>query len=272
MSIDRIMGMDTTSGQFLAVPLVEVPNSRTESANHRSNVTIADVLSVPTLGTVTSQTITDGTLIVGTTYHWAVMAYNRWGVTTPTTVGTGTPSGTDNALRIPIDQVTGADGYMIHLSIDTAPKGVLQITETQRASGISCITAYTPIAGSIAGCVDIGCIGTGQLTSAVNFVINTAYKPVSITPIVNDTNRGKCYLHVKVDVTDLRTAPTLQLIPFFINANSSGDWYSGASINLALPSFEQEIELDINGATSFLILVSSLTGQGATINIDYELV
>ena len=270
--IDRIMGLDMTTGQFLAVPLVNVPNSRTESANHRSNVTVADVLSVPTLGTVTSQTITDGTLVVGTTYHWAVMAYNRWGVTTPTAIGTGTPSGSDNALRIPIDQVTGADGYMIHLSTDAAPKGVLQITETQRASGIACITTYTPIAGSITGCVDIGCVGTGQLTTANNFIVNTAYKPVSITPIVNDTNRGKCYLHVKTSVTDLRIAPTLQLIPFFINANSSGDWYSGISIPLSLPPFEQEIELDIDGATSFLILIASLTGQGATVNIDYELV
>ena len=270
--IDRIMGLDMTTGQFLAVPLVEVPNSRTVSASHRSNVTIADVLSVPTLGTVTSQTITDGTLIVGTTYHWAVMAYNRWGVTTPTTVGTGTPSGTDNALRIPIDQVTGADGYMIHLSTDTAPKGVLQITEEQRASGISCITAYTPIVGSVAGCVDIGCVGIGQLTTANNFIVNTAYTPVSITPIINDINRGKCYLHVKASVTDLRIAPSLQLIPFFINENSSGDWYSGISASLNLPPFEQEIELDIDGATSFIIIVASFTGQGTTVNIDYELV
>ena len=115
---------------------VQTYTARNSGILHREGVIAADVLAAPNNPSLSGQTITSGSLTSGTTYYVGICARNKYG-NTPinAAIQSALPGGSNNALRVPINQVAGATHYDIFLSTDAAPKHVLGITEAQRAAG-----------------------------------------------------------------------------------------------------------------------------------------
>lgn len=251
--------------------------NRNAGVLHRNAITATDKLLVPTVsaGSAISEA---GSNLANTAYNYTAAAFNRWGATTAAGIQAITPTA-NQAVRIPITQVAGADGYDIFLSVDAAPKWVGRITEAQRATGdqiISAVGVTSARAGStVAGTIDVGIVGTGVISSAAPFSVNSAYTPASVTP-VNCTAYGTAQLLIKLAVTDLRSLPTLNIIPFYANQVSGNDWHAGALQTIAplsaagLP-LEQGPILTVNGATGLVVLVDTISGQGAAASIWLEL-
>ena len=243
---------------------------------HRSAITAADKLLTPTVGAASAVTEAGSTL-PASAQNYTVSAGNRWGVTVPAATQNITPAA-NQAVRIPITQVAGADYYDIFLSASPA-LWVGRITEAQRASGgfiISTVGNVTAGGGAGAGAVDIGIQGTGVAWNANPFLANNAYTPALVTP-VNCAGYSRAHILVKLTVTDLRSLPTLNIVSFLANQVSGGDWQPGALKAIAplsaagLP-LETDFELDVDGSTNLAVLIDTITGQGAQASIWVELV
>jgi hypothetical protein len=271
-----IPGLWTPNG-MMAVPVA--PSSlRPLGIDHRLNVAAVDKLALagaPSLAAVTEA----GSTLANTAYNVAVVAGNRWGpsgqAAVPTTAITPTAS---QAIRATIAQIAGADYYDIFLSVDTAPKWVGRISEAQRAAGgwiISTVGSPTLGGGAPAGQVDLGIVGTGQQTSALAFTTNNAYTPATPPPVIC-VGFSRMHAHVKLAVTDLRSAASLTIIPFFNDIGSTGDWYQGAARTLTIlgavgQCLLQDFEMDVDGANAVVWLVDAIAGQGAACTIRIEL-
>lgn len=258
---------------------MQTPTNRNGGILHRSAVAAVDTLALP--GTLALSDISnDGaTSLANVAYHCLVSAFNRWG---PTGVGADpgaiTPTAT-HAVRCTFSQVTGADGYDIFLSTAANPLWVGRITEAQRATGDRIISAVGTVGAragtTVAGTIDIGVVGTGLGTNVNPFVVNNAYTPATPTPI-NCAGYSKAHCHVQLSVTDLRSLPTLTITPFYQDQTSTGDWFAGAQqavtlLTAAGQTLEQDVVLTVDGATNLVVLVQTITGQGAAANIWVEL-
>ena len=247
---------------------------------HRDVVAAADVVAAPANPTLADRSADSGSLTANTSYKVALVAGNRWGVTTtnPAVQSTTTANDANNAhvIRVTFSQVAGADYYDVFLSTDAAPKWVARVTEAQRASGIIVSAVGTLIAGGTAGAVDVRVVGTGQQTTAANFLTNNAYRPDNVTP-VDCTGHSKARLHIKVSLTDLRSAPALTIVPFFRDPTSTSDWFQGQPQTLSLladsgTALEQDFEINVDGCSAFSVLVDAISGQGASCSIWVNLV
>jgi hypothetical protein len=241
---------------------------------HRNGVTAADALAVPGTLTVTAQTEA-GSVLTNVLRNVAVSAGNRWGVTT-TSTGSATPT-TNQAVRIAFAAVPGADYYDIFLSTDAQPKWITRITEAQRAAGgiASAVGGYA--AGGAVNSIDVGIDGTGLGNAVAPFAANTAYTPGSIASPINCAGFSNAHVLVKATVADLRSLPTVQILPFFANDLSPGDWHSRAAQSLApgvnaSSTFAQEFIIPVNGASQMVVaLVSNLAGQGVSVSAWVQL-
>lgn len=247
---------------------------------HRNAVAAVDVLAVPAAATLATAG-TGGHLLDSKTYKITYSAYNRWGATTvptPASQATGAPGTDINVITATLAQGAGADGYDIFCSEDAAPLWVGRITETQRATGgfqIHTIGAVTAGGGNAAGTVLIGAIGTGVASTANPFAYNNAYTPAAVTAI-NCAGYSIAHVKVKLAVTDLRSLPTLTLTPFFGNQVSANDYHADTAQAITLlsavgQSLCREFSLEVNGATSLVILVQAISGQGAACSVWVEL-
>lgn len=235
------------------------------AAAYRSAVAAADVLAVP--GTVTCTKQASGSATAGT-YTVFVVAGNAYGRTTAkqgnTTVTTET---TNLTVRAAFAQVTGATFYDIYASTDgAAAKFVGRITEAQRASGIKLTAVNTTGAGGTAGAVDIEVPGTGLAVNGGQLVLNTAYS-IPASPV--DCSG---YQYVDFDITASRTGDiasmALQVIPFFYNARTA-TYHLGDAQNLNFASGnKQRLRVEARGNAGCGLLVSSIAGTGAAIDID----
>jgi hypothetical protein len=124
------------------------------------------------------------------------------------------------------------------------------------------------------GKVNVRLVGTGAATNADPFKFNNAYTPASVAAINCD---GKTTAHVliKLAVTDLRSAPTLVLLPFLKNY-TSGDFVQHTAQTITLLTaagkcLEQTFDVDVNGASGFVVLIDTITGEGAACTIHVEL-
>lgn len=265
---------DTTGAGGALADHVITNARRNAGVLHRNAITAADKLAAP--GTVTLSGQTGGSLVSATTYYVSVAAYNQWGATTPATVVSTTPGGSNGTLRAAFSQVTNAVGYDVFLSTDSgAPKWVGRVTEAQRAGGIVITAVGTTGAGGAAGAVDIQVPGTGIQTTNAVFSGNNAYTPATPTPI-NCAGYSRAHVHVKLALTDLRSAPALSLVPFFQDQQSGADWFQGQLLAVPLlgavgQSLEQDFEIDVDGATNMVILVDTVSGQGAAATVWVEL-
>jgi len=246
---------------------------RSTAVLHRNAVAAVDKLTPPVAPTLAGVTVAGGSLAFGTSYYVAVVAANRYGETTTTVSGATAPGGANNALRATIAQITNAEYYDLFLSTDTAPKHVLRVTEAQRAAGGQCTVVETYAAGGTPGAIDIGIPGTGIQTSAVQFTSNNAFTPALVTP-VSCAGASRAHLLVKLAITDMRSAPSLIIVPFLLS-QLSGDYYQGKSQTVSVvggagQSLMQDFELDVDGASGLVCLIDAIAGQGAAATIYIE--
>ncbi len=245
-------------------------------ALHRSAIAAVDKVANAVAATATSANVagTQGTLLANTLYYLEVIPGNRWG---PTAVNvadqTTTPNDAANThvIAYTIAAVPGAEWYDLFLSTAAAPLYVGRITEQQRATGGEILTVGVYTAGASAGVINIGIIGTGVATSAAQYVQSNAYTPASVAAI-DCTGYSKAIIYVKLALTDLRSAPTLKLIPFTRNETSTGDWHHDSIMTMALlgatgQTLEQKFILDVLAETNLNILVDTISGQGATATV-----
>jgi hypothetical protein len=260
--------------------LVGTNARRTAGVLHRNGITSADKLSAP--GTITLAGTTGGSLTSGTTYYVSACAYNRWGPSTCATVVNASPGGSNTAMNVAFAQVSGADGYDLFLSTAAgAPLWVARITEAQRAAGGYTVTAVGTVTQSgtaAAGSVNINLVGTQLACTVAPFAVNNAYTPATVAGVgaVSCVGYSRAHIIVKLAVTDLRSLPTLTLVPFLANQVSSGDWQATALLTMSLLTavgqpLEQDFELDIDGSTNLVVLIDGISGQGAAASVWIEL-
>ena len=258
---------------------------------HRNAIAVVDKITdfIAASLTLADNGAGTGSLNQNTTYYVAAIPGNRWGPTkifTPDSIGTAAYGANDGSLRLTIAQGVGpnasvAEWYDLFLSTDAAPKWVARVTEAQRAAGDFEVTAVGTVAaggGNPPGTIDVNVAGTGQQTSAANFAQSNAYVPnvaAGITSI-NCANFSKAYIYASLVVTDLRSAPSLSIVPFFYNTIGT-EWHQGnlevVNVLQALgQSLKQTFVLDVNGEDGLRILVDTIAGQAAAASIWYELV
>lgn len=259
--------------------LVVPRTSRGAGTLHRNAVAAVDKVAVAGTLTLSDQTASGGGLAISTTYYVNVAPFNRWGsagAATITSLATSAAAGATHSLRVAWAQVAGADGYDLFLSTDaTGPKWVARVTEAQRATGgVVNVIATGYAAGGVAGAIDIGVVGTGLGSNVAPFTTNNAYRPDNVT-VFSTAGRSKVHVLVKLAVTDLRSLPSLTLIPFLGNQASAVDFHQGTAVTLSLlgatgQSLEQDFELDVDGASSVVVLVDAIGGQGAAASVWLE--
>ncbi len=283
------VGIDQTSpGVSNAVAVKPV---RSTAAVHRDSVvtplTTTDKLATPTTPT-TADVTTLGSLLLNTAYYAAVAAGNRYG-SIPSAVSsiltTANDGNNTHALRVTIAQVAGAEWYDIFVSTSsTAPLWVARITEAQRAAAGTVVTAVGTVASSgpnAAGTVDVRVIGTGLAQTVAPFITNNAYTPAIAAGLadvnaINCVGKSKLHLYFKLGVTDLRSLPTLRIIPFFRNSLVASDWYAGDLLTEQILTdlgcgLQQYFVLDVEAHAAVVLLVDTISGQGSGLSITYEL-
>lgn len=245
--------------------------------SYRPNVTAADMLLTPNALTgMSGLNISGGALAASTAYNVSVAAGNIYGVTKGSTAASQNTGAGNNAVRAPIPQIAGAAYYEVFLSTATQPLWVGRITEAQRAAGGARVTAVGTIdaAGAApAGSVDIMAIGTGLANNVAPFAASTAI--VLPGNIINAYGFGNLNLGFEVSVTDLRSLPTLTYGVYVLD-DSTGVYLlkTGAGLSLlsgALQQLYQETVTVVSGCAAIQVLIVSMSGQGASVNIVYSL-
>ena len=252
------------------IPVKQSVRSATPIA-HRSAVTAADVLAVP--GTVTCTKQAGGSATAGTYTVFAV-AGNEHGRTLATQGNVTVVTETTNlTVRAAFAAVVGASYYDIYCSIDgAASKFVGRITEAQRASGIMLTAVNVTGAGGVAGAVDVRVPGTGLAVNGGQLAVNTAYAvPASVVDCT-----GAQY--VDFDLTFSRTgdivAPALSVIAYYYNSRTGtyqsstaqAITFGGASGNYQ--SLKQRLRVEVRGNSAVALLVQSIAGTGASLDVD----
>jgi hypothetical protein len=272
-----------TIGHTLGVQIKGVRTAAASCIAHRSSLTAADVLggtnTAPTVPTVADSGIAEGGLThAPTTWYAAYVVRNGMGVTMASAVGSVSLSAA-HSIRITIPAAWGSSltdtdlTYEIFLSTDTAPKHVCTFTAAQLAAGgttrCSCTTAETPIVSGAGGAnwtCDIGVTGANAQTTAAQFQTSTALSQATIAGLsaVSTSGYNNIDLFIDAQMTAYTTtAPSLTLVPVFLNDKQGTNYHVGAPIyvnllNGAGQAFRQTFNLTTNGA-SVMILVASIT-------------
>jgi len=247
---------------------------------HRNGITAIDKVVPFVTGDLTSADNGAGTgsLLASTTYDFTVIPANSLGpcsvAATINTQATGASGLNTHSVRLTIPQKTGAEKYIIFFSDAAAPLWVAEVTEAQRAAGDFEVTAVGTVAaggGNPAGTIDVNVAGTGIATSNAIIVPNNAYLPAT-PPAYDCTGFESVRVLVSLALTDLRTAPSLSLVPFIRNELTTTHWHQLAPLTLALlgavgQSLKQEFILDTHDATNLVILVGTIAGQGAAASV-----
>ena len=254
----------------------QLTGSRGSVIAHRTAITAAD--KVPTITITAADSATAGSL-TAVAHGVGVAPGNSYGSAGVSVLVTVTPTA-DKSIDITIPQATGSEYYDIFLSASTtAPLWVARITETQRASGCAITAVGTVGEGGSAGVVNVQVVGTGQASTAISFAQNNAYIPASVGIVTIDcTGKLKAVVHVKLVLTDLSIAPTLSIVPFFQkNEESPTEWYQGQKQTVYVlgslgQSLYQVFEIDCLSSKGMKILIETLSGNGASVDVDVELI
>lgn len=257
-----------------AVQDIVLHSERDGGVLHRDAITAVDKCTAITI-TAADQAAVAGSL-TAVSHGIGVAPGNIYGSVGVSALVTVTPT-VNKSIDITVPQSTGATYYDIFLSTaTTAPLWVARVTEAQRAAGAAVTAVATVGAGGSAGVVNVQVVGTGIASTNAVFAQNNAYTPASVTAI-DCTGRTKARVLVKAVLTDLRSAPTLRLIPFFSNQTDATAFHQGSQMIVNLLSdlgqaLYQEFDLDVSGTTGLKILVGSLTGQEIAVSVWVELV
>jgi len=270
--IEEVKPIADTSYEIMKRDTTKLSQNRTAGVLHRSAIAAVDKLANVTI-TAADQAGVVG-VMANAVHRVAVAPGNKWGTVGASAIVTVTPT-LDKTVDITVPQSAGAEYYDVFFSTDAAPLWLGRVTEAQRAAGCAITAVGVVGAGGSAGVVNVRLVGTGIATTNAVFAQNNAYTPASVTEI-DTTGRQKAYIYVKSAVTDLRSAPTLTIIPFLKN-QISGEFHQGTAQAVLLlsalgQSLEQVFEVDVDGATGLVVLVGTISGQGATATIHVELV
>ena len=245
--------------------------SRDAGVLHRS--AIATVDKVPTVTITAADSATDGSL-TAVAHGIGVAPGNLYGSAGVSALVTVTPT-VNKSIDVTIPQATGAEYYDIFLSTSTtSPLWVARVTESQRAAGCAITAVGTVGLGGSAGVVNVQVVGTGISSVSAVFSQNNAYTPSSITEI-DCTGKLKAIINLKLVVADLRSAPAVNIIPFYKN-QVSGDWHQGQLLSLSPlaglgQSLYQTFELDVSAVEGLVLLISLISGQNASVSIWVDL-
>jgi hypothetical protein len=235
---------------------------------YRSAVTAADVLAAPTTSALSA--VAGGSLPDGT-YKAIVVGINAYGRTVGSTIRNVAISGSNNTVRIPITQLTGATAYDIYCSTDADPKWVGRITEAQRATGIKLTAVATTGAGGTANAVDVEVAGTG-LQSGTTAATSTAYSvPASPVSCVG-------YRYCGFDISASRTGDVAALaatvVPFFYNSRTS-TYHAGTPVTLTFGGasgvytpLKQRLLIEVRGNEAVALVFETISGTGASFDVD----
>ncbi len=247
-------------------------NSPGAALAYRSAVVAPDVIAVP--GTVTCTKQAGGGLTANT-YNIKVVAGNAYGRTTPKTGNATVVTETTNlTARAAFAAVVGASFYDIYCSTDSDPKWVGRITEAQRATGIKLTAVGVTGAGGTAGAVDIEAVGTG-LQAATTQAVSTAYS-VPASPI-NCAGFQFCAFDLSFSRTGDAVVLACTVVPFLYNARTQ-TYFAGTPVALTFGGtagvyqpFQQRLTIEVNGNPSVALLVETISGTGASLDVDYTL-
>ena len=245
--------------------------TRKPQTTHRSAIVTADKVVSPTHTAADSGT--SGSL-TAVNHGACVAAGNAYG-----SAGAGNITSTlitvSKSIDLTIPQSAGATYYDIFVSTSTtAPLWVARVTEAQRAAGCAVTAVATVGAGGSVGVVNVRVVGTGIACTNAVFAQNNAYTP-TIPTAISTVVYNKIYLDVSLALTDLRSAPTLTIIPF--SSYDDTTWYQGQRqvlqpLTAGGYSLYQQFVFGVDGAQYMVFLIDGITGQGAAATIKYQLV
>lgn len=222
-----------------------------------------------------------GSLNANTTYDMTVIPGNKWGpckvASTINTQATSASGVNTHSIRLTFGAATGAEWYDIFLSDAAAPLWVARVTEAQRAAGDYEVTAVGTVAsggGNPAGSIDVNVVGTGIATSNAVFAQNNAYRPERV-PLLNCRGYSTAIVTVLLTLTDLRSAPTLRIMPFSKNPRSENGtdvWHALSIGTVSLlgalgQPLSAEFRLDVASDSQISLLVDTISGQGAAVDL-----
>lgn len=241
---------------------------------HRQNVTADDMIGVPAPGALSGVIVAGGALAPATSYNLCAAAETDHGPTTSSAPAALAPGGGNNAIRIPIPQVAGAQFYDVFCSVDVNPKWVTRVTEAQRAAGgiVTAVGGYA--AGGVANALDIGVVGTGVANNAYPFLA-AAYSALYVSAaiaaqsVITD-GAESCVVLTKFSY-DGRATGTTGTFPLFVllgrNRSQPAVWHKiaqwishGGTVG---GSFSGAQVVDIRGIDE-IVLLSPYRGGGSS--------
>lgn len=240
---------------------------------HRTAVIAADINAGVALVACSKQAGGSATAGVYTTFVVAVTPYGRTAARQgDSTITTET---TNLTVRATFATVTGATAYDIYCSTDgAAAKWVGQVTEAQRATGIKITAVGVTGAGGVVGAVDIEVPGTGAAVNAGHLAQPTAY---TIPTPVDCTGYQYVDFDVTMSVTGPATAPSLKVVPFFLNSRT-GLYFAGDPITFTFGGattvfqpLKQRTRVAAQGCSGVSLVVASIAGTGASVEVDATL-
>jgi len=247
---------------------------------YRAGIIGPDVLAAP--GTITVSDINAVGVFAATTHYVKAVAVNAYGRTTPSAAASISIT-LNHQIKAAFAAVVGATHYDIYCSVDADPKWVGRITEAQRASGILIDSVGHVTAGGAAGSVYITLVGTG-LQAATTAAVNVAYaiptETVDCSPEVTtgyEEVHGYCDFDLSLTITGDAQSPALVVVPFFYNSLTS-TYHAGTPIPLTFGgtaatygALRQRISVQVKGNNAVALLVESIAGTGASLDIAYTL-
>ena len=245
---------------------------------HRSSLTAPDLLgavsTAPTLPVCADSGVTEGALGHAPTNHYAAYAVrNGNGLTMASAITTVSVTNT-NSIRITIPaafRFTDSDvSYEIFFAAATPPLHVSSFTAAQLVAGATArcfdfTTVETPVvsgAGGAAWTCDIGIVGTAVPTTQQRFMQSNALTLGTVTPVnCAGYNSADVFVDAKITDISLATAPSLVLIPVFLNDAQGTNYHVGAPITVNLEqavgqSKRQLFNLTVNSAYVAILVAS----------------
>lgn len=260
---------------------ISVAPVRAAGVLHRSAVVAIDKLAVA--GTPTNA---DAGAIAGGnlngTYYSAVCAGNSFGPSGISAASSSIAIGTGHLCDVTITPVTGAEFYdvffgdnntthLMHVGRVPATNGVI-------TAGATLLTAETPgtAGGNAENTIRIGAVGAGLVAAAVQFSQNIAYKVLTPTAAIDCNGKSYVDVFIQLTVTDLRSAPSLSLMPIFKSGQTPAGYFCGSPISVPIlngsvgQSHRQMYRIDVEDVAELIIAVGTISGQGASVDIWAE--
>ena len=259
---------------------------RSAAVVHRSAITAVDKITNPAQMTAGADVTAGGSLVQSGTFTLSYAFGNKYGSTTASPVA-ATISTAGSGGSIHCVKATGAvaaggtpewvDIYNSPASANLVPQWVGRCTYTQfiNANGVIVTAVGTVSAGSSLGSyvIQVNVLGTGLAYNVVPVLYNNAYIPDTITA-VNCTGFKRAHVKCVLVVTDLRSLPSLVVVPYLKNTDGYYDQCQPMGLNLLSStgqSLRQDFSMDVDGSSGLVICCDTIAGQGAAWTCSVEL-